>query len=184
MKRERRSCAHRSASSAFVAVAAALFCASAVIALAENTAPLTPEELRFRDFFRMPIGAGGLESSARLIDLDGKLVRIRGFMAHQDVPTPGFLILSPLPVALGDADESLSDDLPPAVVFVHFDGPAQPYVPGLLQITGMLSVGAHDERDGHVSQVRLRLDAAQFAAAIVPLSPNAEVSPQAPGRSP
>lgn len=171
----------RSLQGAVAAVALTLLCGS--VAADDGDATATAE-LLFRDFFQMPVGPQGLQPSPRLTALNGQTVRIRGYMVHQDAPSPGLFILSPLPVALGDADESLSDDLPPAVVFVHFDGPAQPYVAGLLQVTGMLSVGAHDERDGHVSQVRLRLDAAQFAAAIVPLSPNAEVSPQAPGRSP
>jgi hypothetical protein len=165
-------------------VASLLFCASAATALGESFEPPTPEELLFRDFFRMPVGSRGLEPSSRLIDLDEKLIRIRGYMAHQELPTPGVFILSPLPVELGDADESLSDDLPPAVVFVHFDGPAHPYVAGLLQLTGTLHVGPHDEADGHVSQVRAHLDASQLAAAVAPLSPTTGAPQQAPGRSP
>jgi hypothetical protein len=132
----------------------------------------------------MPVGSRGLEPSSRLIDLDKKLVRIRGYMAHQELPTPGVFILAPLPVELGDADDSLSDDLPPAVVFVHFDGPAQSKAAGLLQITGTLSVGPRDEADGHVSQVRAYLDASQLAAAVVPFSPTTEAPQQAPGQSP
>ena len=83
-------------------------------------------------------------------------------MARQSTPVPGLLVLSPLPVELGDEDESLSDDLPVTATFVHLAaGQAQvavPYLPGLLQFTGILQVGPSGEADGHVSSFRLLLD--------------------------
>jgi hypothetical protein len=119
-------------------------------------------ELKFREFYKLPIGPKGLEPTQKLLDLNGKAVRIRGYMAQQEVPTPGFFILSPLPVQMGDEDEKLVDDLPPAVVFVHLAGQPErslPAVPGIVQATGVLSLGAQDEPDGHVSHVRLTVDA-------------------------
>jgi hypothetical protein len=119
-------------------------------------------DLRFRDMIKMPIGPRGLEPTEKLIGLNGKRVRMVGFMARQEAATPGLLILTPMPVALGDRDESLSDDLPGNAVFVHLRESADtvpPYLPGLIQLTGVLEIGAKDEADGHVSSYRLRLDA-------------------------
>jgi hypothetical protein len=153
-----------------VALAASPATAAGEITESAVTAEATPSvaevavtELRFGDFFRMPVGPRGLEPSPRLLALDGKTVRIRGYVVRRVEPTPETLILSPLPVQLGDADESLSDDLPPAVVYVHFDATA-PAVNGLVRVTGTLELGPRDEADGHVSQVRLRANPGQAAA--------------------
>jgi len=124
--------------------------------------PTAVSDLRFRDFFKMPVGARGLEPSPQLTVLDGRTVRIRGYVVRQAEPMPGLFILSPLPVELGDADESLSDDLPPAVVFAHYEG-ASLDISGVVQVTGTLELGPHEEADGHVSQVRLQLSPTQLA---------------------
>ena len=55
-----------------------------------------------------------------------------------------------------------ADDLPPATVTVYLD-PSQkdwmvPYVRGLVAVSGVLTVGRHEESDGRVSWVRLQLD--------------------------
>jgi hypothetical protein len=148
---------------ALAAIAVALTASLASAATETADDPAAVAELRFRDFFQMPVGPRGLEPSAQLLALDGRTVRIRGYVVRQAERIPGLLILSPLPVELGDADESLSDDLPPAVVFVHFD-PSAHDVAGLVQVTGTLDLGPRDEADGHVSQVRLQLTAVQAAA--------------------
>lgn len=117
-------------------------------------------DLKFHDFFTMPVGPRGLTPTAKLLSLHGKRVRLVGYMAQQEVPTRDMFELTPLPVSLGDEDESLSDDLPPSTVFVHLaaSGKQVPYLPGLIKLTGVLSVGAQEEADGHVSAVRLQLD--------------------------
>ena len=161
----------------FVAIAFAV----ALVSAAAEADQATVADLRFRDFFRMPVGPRGLEPSPQLIALDDHAVRIRGYVVRQAEPIPGVLILSPLPIELGDADESLSDDLPPAAVFVHFDAP-MPDVAGLVQVTGTLQLGPRDEADGHVSQARLQLNATQ-AAAIEPIPVPVTASVMAPGSS-
>ena len=116
-------------------------------------------DLRFHEMFRMPAGPRGLEPSQKLLQLDGRRVRIVGYMVDQEQMRS--FILAPLPLRLGDEDESLADDLPSGVVFVH---PAAPddrrhkHVPGLLELTGILSVGSFAEADDRVSTVRLTLD--------------------------
>lgn len=124
-------------------------------------APEGMTDLKFREFFRLPVGPRGLEPTEKLISLDGKRVRIVGFMAHHETPMADAFILSPVPVTLGDEDESLADDLPASVIFVHAaqpEGRTIPFFPGLLRLTGTLSVGPHEEADGHVSAVRMQLD--------------------------
>jgi hypothetical protein len=117
--------------------------------------------LKFGEFFRMPIGAFGLEASEKLLALNGKPVRLVGYMVREETPTAGRFLFAPLPVALGDEDESLSDDLPPTTVSVHLTGAkdkSAPYIGGLIQLVGTLEVGARDEADARVSAVRLVLD--------------------------
>ena len=117
--------------------------------------------IKFGEFFRMPIGPLGLEPTEKLMALNGKRVRLVGYMVKEETPTAGRFLLSPLPVSLGDEDESLSDDLPATAVSVRLQGARNrvtPYVGGLIQITGNLEVGAKDEADGRVSSVRLVLD--------------------------
>jgi len=119
-------------------------------------------DLKFREFFKLPNGPRGLEPTERLKSLAGRRVAIVGYMVRQDVPANDFFVLSPVPVSLGDQDESLADDLPASVVFVHFQAPgATPpvFLPGLLRVCGTLILGAQEESDGHVSSVRLQLDA-------------------------
>lgn len=139
--------------------------APAVIAVQGNlpALPATVTDLKFGEFFTMPIGPRGLVPSPKLRALSGKTVRIVGYMARAGTPVAGMFILTPLPVSLGDEDESLSDDLPASSVFVQMDtaiaSAPLPYYPGLLQLTGKLMLGAFEEADGHVSTVRLILDA-------------------------
>lgn len=141
---------------------------------AEPSAPAVAE-LRFGDLFQRPIGPRGLHPSARLLALDGQPVRMRGYMADAEQPMAGRLVLTPLPSAMGDEDEHLADDLPPQAVFVHLSGAAAeatlPHHPGLLRLQGRLSVGPHEEPDGHVSTVRLLLDEAQSRALLGPSAP-------------
>jgi len=130
--------------------------------------PAATSEIKFREFFKLPIGPRGLEPTAKLISLDGKRVRLLGYMVQQEKPAVGAFIVAPLPVSIGEEDESLSDDLPASAVFVHLPSSkamAVPYIPGLIKLTGELSVGAREEADGRVSAVRLQLDP-EIAAAI------------------
>jgi hypothetical protein len=127
-----------------------------------GVAPDGVQDLKFAEFFRLPIGARGLVPSERLLALNGSSVRLVGYMVRQAVPSAGRLILAAWPVTLGDEDEPLADDLPPSAVFVHLTGVAAgaslPHLRGLIHLQGRLSVGPLAEPDGHVSVVRLMLD--------------------------
>lgn len=124
--------------------------------------PAGTSDLKFNEMLKMPIGPQGLEPTPKLQSLHQKKVRLVGFMVTQESARPGFLILTPMPVNLGDEDESLSDDLPGNAVFVHlaprYAHKSVPNLQGLIQLTGVLSVGSREEPDGHVSTTQLTLD--------------------------
>lgn len=105
-------------------------------------------DLKFHDLFKMPIGPTGLEASEKLRAADGARVRVVGFMVQQQPAARGGFLLSPLPVAIGDEDEGLADDLPPGLIFVDLTQAADqaiPHMSGLIQISGILRVGARED---------------------------------------
>ena len=126
--------------------------------------PLPPDvtEVRFGDFFVRPVGATGLELTETLRQLDGRRVRILGYMVNQEEAPAGRFLFSPLPgQQVHEHDNGLADDLPASTVFVSvptLPDKAVPFVPGLMLLTGTLSVGNRAEPDGRISLVRLALD--------------------------
>jgi hypothetical protein len=133
-------------------------------ASAQSTNPVSSAtELRFRDFFRTPIGPRGLELSDTLRRADGQTVTLTGYMVQQEGATVGRFMLTPRPVQMSEHADGDADDLPPATVLVELD-PAQkdwavPHVRGLVSLTGKLAVGRHEGVDGRISWVRLQLGA-------------------------
>jgi hypothetical protein len=121
-------------------------------------------DLKFGDFFKRPVGPRGLETTPLLRSLDGQRVRIVGYMVRQDstLGVTGLLVLAPLPVTMGEEDESFADDLPASALYVHLAEAQQaqrlPHMPGLMALTGTLQLGAVAEPDGRRSMVRLLLD--------------------------
>lgn len=124
--------------------------------------PAGVTDLKFRELFKLPVGPQGLESTDKLGSLDGKRVRIVGYMVQQDPPLAGSFILSPLPVVAGDADDSFADDIPASAIFVVLPKAADTVVPplaGLIQLTGTLRVGAREMPGaGRVAPAVLELD--------------------------
>lgn len=118
-------------------------------------------ELRFRDFFTMPVGPAGLAISDTLRQADGQAVRLVGYMVQQEAPAPGRFLLSPRPVQMSEHADGEADDLPPSTVVVYLDPSQQdwavPHIRGLVAVNGTLSVRRHEETDGRVSWVRLQL---------------------------
>jgi hypothetical protein len=117
-------------------------------------------DLKFNEMFKTPVGPRGMEPSEKLLSLNNKHVRIVGYMAKQETPTPGLFIVSPLPINMGDEDDKFADDMPANSVFIHLDNPnvLVDYVPGLINLTGLLSVGNSLEVDDRISYVRVKLD--------------------------
>ncbi|WP_457336065.1 hypothetical protein [Rhizobacter sp. P5_C2] len=141
-----------------------LLCAATLLGSVAAQAGPQAADLKFREFFQLPVGPRGLAPSARLLSLDGQPVRITGYLAHQEASSaaPGIALLTPLPVSLGDEDESFADDLPASTLYLHLAAPLASrtisYRPGLVSLTGTLQVGAQREADGRASFVRLVLD--------------------------
>jgi hypothetical protein len=125
--------------------------------------PANIAELKFRDFFVLPLGDGEPKFTQQLHGLDGRRVRIVGYMARQEAPGPGVFLLTPMPMTLATA----ADDLPAATLFVHLpsalEGQTATHAAGLIALTGTLSVGTKHEADGRISRVRLQLDLAPAA---------------------
>lgn len=132
----------------------------------ERTLPPPPRdvsELRFGDIFKTPVGPLGLEAGPRLAELDGRRVRLVGYMVQQEQPGSGAFVLSPLPLTLGGADEGLADEMPPAALLVQLPESARfspAYMPGLIQVTGRLQVGRIESAaiPGRVFPARVELD--------------------------
>jgi hypothetical protein len=125
--------------------------------------PADIAELKFRDFLVTPVGPSGMQINPALRSLDGRRVRILGYMARQENPGPGVFMLTPVPVDVTGTVDAMADELPPTTLVVHLP-PAQaghvaPYLPGLVVLTGTLRVGHHDEAIGRPPMVRLQLDA-------------------------
>jgi hypothetical protein len=130
--------------------------------------PAGVSELKFAEMFKQPVGPKGLEPTERLRLLDGKRVRMVGYVVQQQPPLAGGFMLSPLPVVAGDEDESLADDIPPSVVLVRLPRAKSarvPAIPGLIQVNGVLHVGA-SEAGGRVAAAHIDLDAAAERALI------------------
>ena len=144
---------------------AAILCAlSITIHATSATLPPLPAgvtELKFNEFFVNPVGPRGLELTEKLRGLDGRKVRILGYMAHRETQPPGGFLFTPIPVEVHDHDNSLAEDFPANVVQVLVqtlrDQPV-PHTPGLMLLTGTLSIGNRPEPDGRISLVRLELD--------------------------
>ena len=128
-------------------------------ALAQQTAA----DLAFTDLFRQPVGPRGLEPTAKLLSLAGKRVRLTGYLARAASAAPGVALLTPQPLALGDGDEGLADDLPVSTVTVLGRIPDgwPPSVP--IRLTGLLELAPRLEADGRVSFIRLLFEKAEAA---------------------
>jgi hypothetical protein len=119
-------------------------------------------EIKFREFYEMPIGPRGLKLTRKLLELNGKRVRLLGYMAQQEEPPAGVFILAPVPVSMAEVADGPADDLPATAVFVHVQNDRKQSVghtSGMLLVTGTLEVGPVEERDGRISTARLLLDA-------------------------
>ncbi|MEZ5275321.1 MAG: hypothetical protein R3F07_02940 [Opitutaceae bacterium] len=139
---------------------------SADVAAGETSRlPPLPEgvtELQFRELFEMPIGPTGLEFTEKTRSLEGKRVRMLGFMVREDQPLPGRLLLAPFAFSLFTHEYGFAEDLPATTIAVTLDpaevsGPV-PFTPGLLLLTGTLELGNHEDPDGRITAARLRLD--------------------------
>jgi hypothetical protein len=156
---------------------------AAALGPAPSALPPLPEgvtALQFGEFFVKPVGPRGLVLTEKIRGLDGRRVRILGYMVRRDAAPPGTLLLAPYPVQLHDHEYGLADDLPPATLVVVVPGETGelPHTTGPLLLTGRLELGSREEPDGRVSTARLVLDPRPAGQAL-PL-PRVERKPDAP----
>jgi len=125
-------------------------------------APAGVAELKFEELFKLPVGDRGLEPSEKLLALNGKRVRLVGYVVQQPAVPLGSFLLAPLPTAISDEDEPLADDLPPSTVAVVLPESLRQPIPalrGLVQVTGLLHIGtAVDTPSDRVCAVQITLD--------------------------
>ena len=118
-------------------------------------------DLKFNEFFVMPVGPLGLQPTDKLRALDAKRVRMLGYMVRQEKPPVGTFLFAAIPAQIHEHDNGLADDLPPAIVRVAVPTcreKAVPFAPDLLALTGTLHLGNRAEGDGRVTFARLALD--------------------------
>lgn len=102
----------------------------------------------------------GLAFSRRARALDGKRVRLTGFMVEMELPPRGAFYLVPHPL-FADESGGGTADLPPQAVRVvvrSSRGEAIPFVARRIEVTGVLVLGNAVDEDGRVSAIRLVLD--------------------------
>jgi|GEM_PF-4717075 len=125
--------------------------------------PPVPEgvtDLAFQEFFQNPVGPRGLEPTAKLLSLNGKRVRILGYVAEMERTNKRNIIFAPVPLKPQPEEYGLADEIPAAHVLVTIPGDPDKQVPlvsGALLLTGALSVG-NSTADGETSFVRMLLD--------------------------
>jgi len=124
--------------------------------------------LLFKEFF--DTGASELRPSRKLLSLTGRHVRLIGFMTQMQDPPLGAFYLCPRPI-LADESGSGTADLPPESVLVivtSSQGKKISFIPGALEIVGILEVGRREETDGRVSFIRLVLDKPEETRSVSP----------------
>jgi hypothetical protein len=118
-------------------------------------------DLKFNEFFVLPVGPLGLEPTEKLRSLDGQRVRLCGYMVRQERPPVGTFLFAAIPVQIHEHDNGLADDLPPATVRVAVPTCREkpvPLAPDLMALTGTLHLGNRAEADRRVTFARLELD--------------------------
>jgi hypothetical protein len=101
-----------------------------------------------------------LAPSAKARALDGKRVRVVGFMAEMEEPILGAFYLVARPLRLDESGGG-TGDLPLSSILVAVpgaEGTIIPHAEGALEGTGVLEVGNRADDQGRVSNFRLRLD--------------------------
>jgi hypothetical protein len=120
--------------------------------------PAPPEPLSFAEFFDP--SAQSLVPSARLRGLEGKRVRLTGFMAEMELPPKGGFYLCASPVFAGEGGGGTAD-LPPAAVLVvvrSAEGKTLAPLRRALEVTGRVELGPRADDLGRVSNIRILLD--------------------------
>lgn len=101
------------------------------------------EEISFKEFYQLPVGPRGLEPSAKLLSLNGKRVRILGFMGEMRRADKRNIIFAPVPLKPQPEEYGLCDDIPATHVLVTIPGNPDESIPfsaAPMLLTGVLSL--------------------------------------------
>ena len=123
-----------------------------------RTPPSSAAPLSFKEFFEA--SPRELKPSQKLLSLNGKRVRMVGYMARMERIVPGAFYLVPHPV-MCDEEGGGTSDLPVENILVLVQSAKSKeiaFIPRPLEVTGILEVGNREEKDGRVSAIRLTLD--------------------------
>jgi hypothetical protein len=129
-----------------------------LLATGEVAPAAAPEPISFQDFFEP--GPRNLKPTARLLAVQGKRVRLVGYMAQMETPPKGGFYLCASPVFAAEGGGGTADLPPDAVlVIVHSaSGKELGHIPRSLEVTGMLELGPQEDEDGRVSMIRILLE--------------------------
>ncbi|HUL76489.1 MAG TPA: hypothetical protein VL691_04425 [Vicinamibacteria bacterium] len=133
--------------------------ASALLIALLLLAPWLPaQDVAFREFFEPT--PRELRPSARLLSLEGRRVRLVGFMVRSEEPPTGGFFLCPFPAVATESGGGTAD-LPPETVFVVVPaarGRLIPHSTRQVVVEGVLELGSRAGEDGQVSAIRVVLD--------------------------
>ncbi len=143
--------------STLAVVLAAFLSASADAPSPTQASPTKAARIELRDL----VAPGArLAPSSKARALQGKRVRLEGFMAQMEEPPRGAFYLTSHPVRCDEGGAGTGDLPPDSVRVVVRNATSQeiPFYPGLLEVSGVLVIGNEADDAGRTSFFRLVLD--------------------------
>jgi hypothetical protein len=120
-----------------------------------------PIALEFQSFFKMPLGPKGLEVTDKVVQANGRFVRLQGFMVKNEIPVRGSFILSPRPVQLSEHADGDANDLPASACWIYLDSSQKdwivPHISGPLTVEGIFNFKRMEAPDGSIAWFHLQL---------------------------
>lgn len=134
----------------------------ALVVSLSAAAGTAPEELPRLDLARLYVATpAGAQVAPEVSALGGQRVRVVGYMARMEDEVPrGCLYLARAPVETEEGGGG-TGDLPPGTLRVEIPrlaGEEIEWVPGPLEVTGVLQVGRAEDEAGRVSWLRVVVD--------------------------
>jgi hypothetical protein len=126
---------------------------------AETLSPSPAVPLSFKQFFTATDRE--LKPSQKLLTLNGRRVRMEGFIAELEEAPKGAFYLCPHPVTCDEGGAG-TGDLPPETVLVIVRSAGKHTVGAIkrpVQVTGVLEISSKPDSEGRTAPIRLYLDA-------------------------
>jgi len=132
-----------------------------VVSLSASCDPATSKEAAKLDLAKLYVTNGASVRVAPDVEaLAGRCVRVVGFMARMEEPPRSALYLTRAPVEAEEGGGG-TGDLPPGALRVEvprFTGQEIEWIPGAIEVTGVLRVGRAEDDAGRVSWLRVVVD--------------------------